>query len=53
MSATMARQGACVQLELSDMHRLALNMAVMANGGCSCATIEQMQYLIKKPGVEV
>jgi len=48
MSATMARQGGGVQLEQSDM-RLALNMAEMAKGGFSRATIEETQYLIKKP----
>jgi hypothetical protein len=34
------------------MH-LALNMAKMAKGGFSCATIEETQYLIKKPRAEV
>jgi len=52
MSATMARQGGWVQLEQSDMS-LALNMARMANGGCSRAAHEETQILIKKPGVEV
>jgi len=46
MSVTMARQGGQVQLKQSDM-RLALNMAKMAKGGFSCATIELTQYLIK------
>jgi hypothetical protein len=48
----MARQGGRVQLEQSDM-RLALNMAKMAKGGFSRATVEEMQYLIKKPRAEV
>jgi len=52
MSATMARQGGCVQLEQSDM-RLALNMAKMAKGGFSRAAVEETQYLIKKPRAEV
>jgi len=52
MSATMARQGGRVQLEQSDM-RLALNMAKMAKGGFSRATIEETQFLIKKPQAEV
>jgi len=52
MSATMARQGGRVQLELSDM-RLALNMAKMANGGFLRAAIEEKQFLIKKPRAEV
>jgi hypothetical protein len=52
MSATMARQGGRVQLEQSDM-RLALNMAKMAKGGISCAAIEEMQQLVKKPCAEV
>jgi len=52
MSATMARQGGWVQLEQSDM-RFALNMAKMAKGGFSCATLEEMQQLIKKPRAEV
>jgi hypothetical protein len=32
MSAMMARQGGCVQLQQSNI-RLAMNMAKMANGG--------------------
>ena len=52
MSATMARQGGWVQLEQSDM-RLALNIAKMAKEGFSCAAIEEMKYLIKKPCNEV
>jgi len=52
MSATMARQGGWVQLEQSDMH-LALNMAKMAKWGFSRAPIEETQFLIKKPPVEV
>ena len=46
MSGTMARQRGWVQLEQSDM-RLALNMAQLAKGGFSRATIEETQYLIK------
>jgi len=38
----MARQGGRVQLEQSDM-RLALNMAKMAKGGFSRATVEETQ----------
>jgi hypothetical protein len=52
MSATMGRQGGRVQLEQSVMH-LALNMAKMGKGGCSRATVEETQYLIKKPRGEV
>jgi len=52
MSATMARQGGQVQLEQSDMH-LALNMAKMAKGVFLRATIEETQFLITKPWVEV
>ena len=52
MSATMARQGGRVQLEQSDM-RQALNMAKMAKGGFSRAAIEETQFLIEKPRVEV
>jgi hypothetical protein len=48
MSATMARQGGCIQLEQSNMH-LALNMAKMAKGGFSRPTVEETQCLIKKP----
>jgi len=40
MSATMAKQGGRVQLELSDM-RLALNMAKMAKQGFSREAIEE------------
>ena len=40
MSATMAREGGRVQLELSDM-RLALNVAKMAIEGFSRAGIEE------------
>jgi len=47
----MARQGGRVQLEQSDMH-LAFNMAKMAKEGFLCATIEEMQQLIKKPHAE-
>jgi len=52
MSATMARQGSRVKLEQCDM-RLALNMAKMAKGRVSLATIDEMQYLIKKPCAKV
>jgi len=52
MSATIARQGGRVQPEQSDTH-LGLHMAKMAKGGFACATIEETQYLIKKPCVEV
>jgi len=52
MSAMMARQEACVQLEQSDMH-LAFNMAKMAKRGFSRAAIEKTQYLFKKPHAEV
>jgi len=52
MSATVARQGGCVQLEQSDM-RLALDMAKMAKEGCLWAAIEETQYLIKRPRTEV
>jgi len=52
MSATMARQGGWVQLEQSDMC-LAINMAQMAKGRFSRTTIEEMQYLIKKPRATV
>jgi len=52
MSATMARQGGRVHLEQSDM-RLALNMAKMAKGGFSRATIEETEFLVKKPWAAV
>jgi len=48
----MARQGGCVQLELSDL-RLAFNMGKIAKGRFLCATIEEMQNLIKKARAEV
>jgi len=48
MSATMARQGGPVQLEKSDMC-LALTKAKMAKEGFLWATIEETQYMIKKP----
>ena len=48
MSPTMAREGGRVQLEQCDMG-LALNMAKMAEGQFSCATIEETECLIKKP----
>jgi len=51
MSATMVRQGGRVQLEQSNM-RLALNMANMAKGGISRASVEETQYLIQKPRAE-
>jgi hypothetical protein len=47
MSATMARQGGRVQLEMSGK-RLALNMAKMVKRGCSHAAIEETRDLIKK-----
>jgi len=52
MSATMARQGGRVQLEQSDM-RLALNMATMVKGGFLRATMDETQFLIKRPWAEV
>jgi len=52
MSATMARQGGRVQLEQSDMH-LALDVAKMSKEGLSRVTIEEMQFLIKRPCAEV
>jgi len=52
MSATMARQGGRVQLDQSYM-RLALNMTKMAKGAFSRAAIEEIQQLIKKPGIKV
>ena len=52
MSATVARQGGQVQLELSGM-RLAWNMARMAKRGCSSAAIEETQYMIMRPCAEV
>jgi len=45
-------QGGWVQVEQSDMC-LALNMAKMAKGGFSRATIEETQFLIKEPRAEV
>src|SRR5882757_7606385 len=52
MSATMARQGARVQLIQSDM-RLALNMAKMAKKGFSRSAVKETKYLVKKPRAEV
>jgi len=52
MSARMARQGGRVQLEQSDMC-LALNMGKMAQGGFSCAAVEELEQLIKKSRAEV
>ena len=52
MSATMARQGGRVKLELSNM-LLAGNMANMTNGRFSCAAIEETQHLMKKPRPKV
>ena len=52
MSTALARQGGWVQLEQSDM-RVALNLAQMAKGGFSHATIEETQFLTKKPQAEV
>jgi hypothetical protein len=48
----MARQGGLVQLEQSDM-RLGLNVVIMAKGGFSRATIEEMQHLMKKSSAEI
>jgi len=48
----MAKQGGREQLEQSDMH-LALNMAKMAKGGFLHPTIEETQYLIKKPRAKI
>jgi hypothetical protein len=48
----MARQGGRIQLGQSDIH-LALNMAKMATGGFSLATIEETEQLINKPRAEV
>jgi hypothetical protein len=47
MSAPLARQGGCEQLEQSDMC-LALNIAKMVKGGFSRPAIQEMPYLIKK-----
>jgi len=52
MSATMARQGGRVELELSNM-RLALNMAKMAKQEFSRSVTEEMEYLIKIPHTKV
>jgi len=52
MSATMARQRGRVQSEQSNM-RLAMNVAKMAKEGFSCATIQETQFLVKKPRAEV
>jgi hypothetical protein len=52
MSATMARQGGRVHLELSNL-RLALNMSKMAKEGFSRAEIQETKYLNKKPRAEV
>jgi len=52
MSATMARQGGRVQLEECDMC-MALNKAKMARGGFLRAAMEDTQFLIKIPWVEV
>ena len=46
MSATMTRQGGCVQLEQSDMH-LAFNMAKIVKGGFSRAAMEETHYPIR------
>jgi hypothetical protein len=46
MSATMAWEGGWVQSEQSNM-RLALNMANMAKGGFSWASIQETQQIIK------
>jgi len=52
ISSTMAWQGGCVQLEMSDMH-LALNMAKMAKGGNSHAAMEEKQNSINNLHTEV
>jgi len=52
MSATMARQGVWVHLELSNMH-LRLNIAKIAKEGFSFNVIEKTQYLGMKPHTEV
>jgi hypothetical protein len=52
MSATMARQGDRIQLEQSNM-RLPLDMARTAQGGLSCAALEETKQLIKIPRTEV
>jgi hypothetical protein len=52
MSATMARHGGRVQLEQSYIC-LALNIAKMAKGGFSRATMEETQQLIKQPRAKV
>jgi len=52
MYATMARKGGWVQLEQSDI-RLVLNIGKMAKGGFLRTTIEETQFLIKKPQAEV
>jgi hypothetical protein len=52
MSATMARQGGQVQLELSNMC-WALNMAKMAKEGFARTAIEETKYIITKPHAEV
>jgi len=51
MCTTMARQGCRVPLEHSDMH-VAFNMAKISKGGSSCAAIEKIQHLLKKPRAE-
>jgi hypothetical protein len=40
------------QLEPPDM-RLALNKPNMAKGGVTCVTVEETQYLIKKPRAKI
>ena len=52
MSATMARQGDWVQLELSDMH-LPLSVAKLAKGGFSCSGIGETQYRLNNPQATV
>jgi len=52
MSATVARQGGCVQLEQSNM-RLASNVAKMATEGYSDRAIQDTRYRIQKPRAEV
>jgi hypothetical protein len=52
MSATMTRQGARVQLELSDM-RQELNVAKITKERVSRAAIEETKYLFTKQRAEV
>jgi len=47
----MARRGGRVEPEQSNM-LLTVNIAKMAKGGFSCAVVDEMLYLIKKPRAE-